>query len=152
MFLKLDTSQDGFLQVEELQKGMGNVFGMLHAESTEWQEMVHELDTNGDGKIDYQEFITAAVGRSKLLNQQNLQIAFNMFDKDGNGMIDKEELRAVFHGIEGEQSGTERDLLEQIMSEVDRNNDNQISFQEYSQAMKQVIQYRFTVFEKRRKQ
>ena len=51
-----------------------------------------------------------------------------MFDKDGNGMIDKEELRNVFHGIEGQQRGEDRDLLEQIMSEVDQNNDNQISF------------------------
>jgi Ca2+-binding EF-hand superfamily protein len=43
------------------------------------------LDTNHDGKIDYGEFITAAVNRSRLLNEANLDIAFKMFDKDGNG-------------------------------------------------------------------
>ena len=56
------------------------------------------LDTNQDNKIDYGEFITAAINRARLLNSENLRIAFGIFDKDGNGVISKEELRAVFHG------------------------------------------------------
>ncbi len=56
------------------------------------------MDTNHDGKIDYGEFITAAVNRAKLLNEENLRIAFNLFDADGNGVISKEEIRSVFHG------------------------------------------------------
>ena len=59
---------------------------------------MHQLDTNRDGKIDYGEFITAAVNRTKLLNEENLRIAFTLFDKDGNGSISKDELKAVFHG------------------------------------------------------
>ena len=78
------------------------------------------MDTNGDGKIDYQEFITAAVNRARLLNAQNMEIAFKMFDQDGNGYISKEELRNVFHG------GNEEDemLWEAIIEEVDRDNDH----------------------------
>ena len=98
MFLRLDSSQDGFLSVEELQEGMGQVLGLMRAGSQDWHELVHQLDTNHDGKIDYGEFITAAVNRAKLLNSENLRIAFNLFDKDGNGSISKDELRAVFHG------------------------------------------------------
>ena len=98
MFLRLDTSQDGFLSVDELQVGMGQVLGLMRAGSQDWEQLVNQLDTNQDGKIDYGEFITAAVNRSRLLNEENLRIAFNLFDKDGNGLISKEELRAVFHG------------------------------------------------------
>ena len=42
--------------------------------------------------------MTAAVNRAKLLNNENLKIAFDMLDTDGNGQITKDELRAVFHG------------------------------------------------------
>ena len=98
MFLRLDTSQDGFLSVDELQVGMGQVLGLMRAGSQDWEQLVTQLDTNQDGKIDYGEFITAAVNRTRLLNEENLRIAFNLFDKDGNGLISKEELRAVFHG------------------------------------------------------
>ena len=98
MFLSLDTSQDGFLSTDELQVGMGQVLGLVNAGSQDWHELVHQLDTNQDGKIDYGEFITAAVNRTKLLNEENLRIAFTLFDKDGNGQISIDELRAVFHG------------------------------------------------------
>ena len=64
---------------------MSQVLGVMRAGSQDWSELIHQLDTNQDGKIDYGEFITAAVNRARLLNEENLRIAFNMFDKDGNG-------------------------------------------------------------------
>ena len=47
---------------------MSNILGTLKAQASDWEELVEQLDINGDGKIDYQEFITAAVNRSKLIN------------------------------------------------------------------------------------
>ena len=85
MFLGLDSSNDGFLTVEELQAGMSQVLGVMRAGGQDWNDLIHQLDTNRDGKIDYGEFITAAVNRARLLNEENLRIAFNMFDTDGNG-------------------------------------------------------------------
>ena len=104
-----------------------------------------QLDTNHDGKIDYGEFITAAVNRTKILNEENLRIAFNIFDKDGNGTISCEELRSVFHGAACGAAALEEEdesLWEQIMAEVDRNHDNVISYQEFNEAMMEVIAHR----------
>jgi len=98
MFFRLDSSQDGFLSVEELQEGMSQVLGTMKADLQDWNELVSQLDTNQDGKIDYQEFITAAINRARLLSSANLRIAFNIFDKDGNGEISIDELRQVFAG------------------------------------------------------
>ena len=56
------------------------------------------MDTNNDGKIDYGEFISAAINRAKVLSKQNLDIAFRIFDADGNGFINMQELKEVFHG------------------------------------------------------
>ena len=80
MFIQCDTSQDGYLSLDELRDGMSNILGTLKAQASDWEELVEQLDINGDGKIDYQEFITAAVNRAKLINDQNLEMAFKMFD------------------------------------------------------------------------
>ena len=79
-----------------------------------------------------------------MLNEENLRIAFNLFDKDGNGVISKEELRSVFHGAMCQTALEEADeqIWDQIMSEVDKNNDNLISYSEFNSAMVEVIAHR----------
>lgn len=47
------------------------------------------VDSNSDGRVDFGEFVSAAYNRTNLINKKNLQIAFNMFDTDGNGYITK---------------------------------------------------------------
>ena len=75
---------------------MKKVMGTFKAESSDWQVLVEQLDTNNDGKIDYGEFISAAVNRARLLSKQNLEVAFKMFDTDRNGFISVRELKEVF--------------------------------------------------------
>ena len=93
VFLMLDVSKDGFLTKEELRGGMTDALGNLTADRTDWDEMVDQLDVNGDGKIDYSEFMTAAIDRRVLLNMENLEKAFKLFDADNNGKISMDELR-----------------------------------------------------------
>ena len=75
---------------------MADIMEIFHIDEEDWSKMVNAMDTDGDGKIDYTEFITAAYNRELLLSQQNLQIAFKMFDQDGNGQLSMDELKAVF--------------------------------------------------------
>lgn len=53
------------------------------------------MDQDGNGKIDFSEFVAAAYDRSKLLNSENIKIAFNMFDIERNGKISRQELERV---------------------------------------------------------
>ena len=75
---------------------MADIMEIFHIDEEDWTKMVNAMDTDGDGKIDYTEFITAAYNREMLLSQQNLQIAFKMFDQDGNGTLSMDELKSVF--------------------------------------------------------
>lgn len=34
----------------------------------DWNSLIHSLDVNSDGKIDFNEFVTAAYDRTSLLN------------------------------------------------------------------------------------
>ena len=59
LFINLDASKDGFLSFEELEQGLGAIYGSLKAE--EALTLIKSMDTNNDGKIDYSEFQAAAM-------------------------------------------------------------------------------------------
>jgi calcium-dependent protein kinase len=80
MFFKLDTSKDGKLTIEEIKDGMENIQGIFKGNKSEYQQMMWALDKDGNGVIDYQEFITAAIDKAALLNKKNLIAAFKMLD------------------------------------------------------------------------
>ena len=98
MFKQFDIDNDGTLSREELESGMRGVIGEFAADLTDWEEFFDAIDSNHDGKIDYQEFITASVKRANFANKNNMDNVFSIFDADGDGFITKEELKAVFQG------------------------------------------------------
>lgn len=59
--------------------------GSFYYCNNDWEEILVSIDSNGDGRVDFSEFISAAYTRSKLVSEKNLEIAFKMFDIDGNG-------------------------------------------------------------------
>lgn len=48
---------------------------------TEMQDIMYLLDTNNNGYIDYTEFIAGCMKSKIYLNEENLKIAFQYFDK-----------------------------------------------------------------------
>lgn len=42
---------------------------------------MESMDLDGNGTIDYNEFITATINKSKILSKTNLETAFKAFDK-----------------------------------------------------------------------
>jgi len=68
-FFSLDKNQDGLISHQEIYNGLYTAFGAWIEWSNEYQEIMSKLDTNGDGKIDYSEFITAAVNRAQILSK-----------------------------------------------------------------------------------
>uniref|UniRef100_A0A8B9R6F2 Guanylyl cyclase-activating protein 2 n=1 Tax=Astyanax mexicanus TaxID=7994 RepID=A0A8B9R6F2_ASTMX len=65
-------------------------------EASEYAEnMFRAFDKNGDNTIDFLEFVAALnlVFRGDL--EHKLRWSFKVYDKDGNGFVDREELRAI---------------------------------------------------------
>lgn len=114
---------------------MERVFGSLKGSAKEHLELIKALDKDGNGLIDYSEFITAAIDKAHLLSKDNLKAAFNMLDRDGGGTITVDELKAAFdsHGDKDDK------LWKEIMDEVDTNHDNQISFEEFTNVMTAML-------------
>jgi calcium-dependent protein kinase len=78
-----------------------------------------QADADGNGTIDYDEFITATMHMNRMDRDEHLYTAFQYFDKDNSGYITIEEL---------EQALREKGLLDdgrdinEIISEVDADN------------------------------
>lgn len=54
--------------------------------------MLKGADTDGSGSIDYTEFIAATLDAQTYMRNDYLKTAFDMFDSDRSGKIDKNEL------------------------------------------------------------
>ena len=142
MFTKLDKDHDGILTMEELEAGMQDICEVFHLEAPDIMTMFRAADTNGNGTIDYSEFITAAFKKDLLLTNKNLEQVFKMIDHDGDGKISKDELKQTFGG--GHVADRGSIVWNDIMNEVDKDNDGYISFEEFAESMKNVVEQRAT--------
>ena len=100
IFTGLDTDHDGFLAQDEISKAMSSFStrqsSFADLKELDWKQIIKKCDTDGDGKVSYEEFFTAASDRTKVLNKEYLKQAFDLMDLDGNGKIDKNEIKACF--------------------------------------------------------
>ena len=100
-FRALDTDGNGVLSREELVVGYQKM--MVGSSEQEVDKIVNELienvGMNKQGEINFTEFLVAAMNREKLLNSKQIEKAFKMFDDDGNGYIDLEELKMAMSGV-----------------------------------------------------
>ena len=63
--------------------------------------MINEVDADGNGNIDFPEFLTMMARKMKDTDsEEEILEAFKVFDKDGNGFISASGALAVF-GVPG---------------------------------------------------
>ncbi|XP_020878721.1 calcium-dependent protein kinase 22 isoform X3 [Arabidopsis lyrata subsp. lyrata] len=130
MFENMDTDKNGSITYEELKTGL-NRHGSKLSE-TEVRQLMEAADVDGNGTIDYIEFISATMQRHRLERDEHLHKAFQHFDKDNSGYITKDELEIAMkeHGMGDEANAKE------IISEVDKNNDGKIDYEEFCTMMR----------------
>ena len=127
VFALFDKDGDGTITAPEL----GTVMGQLGPAPTdsELQDMVNEVDLDGNGMIDFSEFLGLV---SKMIKEgqsdEEMKQAFDIFDKDGNGLISAVELRNVMSNL-GEHLSDEE--LEEMMREADTDMDGHLNFEEF---------------------
>lgn len=128
-------------------KELGTVMRSLGQNPTEaeLQEMINDVDVDGNGTIDFPEFLTLMARKVKNNESEDeLKEAFRVFDKDQNGFISAEELRHVMTNL-GEKL-TDADVTEMIR-EADADGDGQINYDEFVKVMlaKSVNHFRLLI-------
>ncbi|KAL3571058.1 hypothetical protein D5086_028307 [Populus alba] len=114
MFALMDTDNDGKVTYEELRTGLRKVGSQLA--EPEIKMLMEVADVDGNGVLDYGEFVAVTIHLQKMENDEHFRRAFMFFDKDGNGYIELDELREALADEYGE---TDDDVLNDIMREVD---------------------------------
>lgn len=95
--------------------------------------MINEVDTDGNGTIDFREFLDLMAHKIKDLDSdEELREAFKVFDKDQNGYISAAELRHVMINL-GEKLTEEE--VELMIKEADTDGDGQVNYEEFVRMM-----------------
>ncbi|KDP31193.1 hypothetical protein JCGZ_11569 [Jatropha curcas] len=137
MFSLMDTDNDGKVTYEELRAGLRKVGSQLA--EPEIKMLMEVADVDGNGVLDYGEFVAVTIHLQKMENDEHFRRAFMFFDKDGSGYIELDELREALADESGE---TDNDVLNDIMREVDTDKDGYISYEEFVAMMKAGTDWR----------
>jgi Ca2+-binding EF-hand superfamily protein len=129
-FKRFDANSDGHLDRNEFKQLVSACGG---GSETEADALFQKGDTDGDGKLDYQELIKLMFPQSAQALQKltksfsslnDVKAAFKKFDADGDGHISKSELQQVMKGF----SATE---VEAIFALGDKDQSGGIDYQEF---------------------
>ena len=129
-FLAWDKNKDGVLNKQEIKESYKAVYGNIDDDVID--NMIASVDSDGNGVIDYNEFLNCTMNRDKILSSKNLEYAFNAFDIDKNGSISIEEIMSIFKKT---SNNVDKKIFEKMMKEVDKNGDGKIEFKEFDQIM-----------------
>mmetsp|Transcript_14523 Transcript_14523/g.31599 ORF Transcript_14523/g.31599 Transcript_14523/m.31599 type:complete len:150 (+) Transcript_14523:114-563(+) len=130
-FALFDKNQDGSISSTEL----GVVMRSLGQNPTEAEltDMINEVDADGNGTIDFPEFLTLMARKMQSADTEDeLKEAFKVFDQDGSGFIDPNELRTVMTSL-GEKLTD--DEVDDMIKEADKNGDGKICYEEFVNMM-----------------
>lgn len=134
VFNLIDSNGDGKISPLELKQVLQSLGYDKSIAAREAEGMVKEMDSDGDGFIDLEEFmkVVAKDGDYKKLNEELMQ-AFLVFDIDKNGFISAKELRRVLVGL-GHGSCSVEDCRAMIRA-FDKNGDGLVDFNEFQDMM-----------------
>lgn len=126
-FYIFDKNKTGLITPKELGEVMKSL-GQI-ATDEELLDMLNEVDLDGNGTIDYNEFLSLMTRKMRDTDtEEELIETFKIFDKDGNGQISANEIVDVMNRLG--QSITVEEAME-IIKEADRDGDGYINYEEF---------------------
>lgn len=139
-----NSNRSGKLTKDNFRKVYKEAFGRSVKEFAD--AIFKSFDTDGNGTIDFEEFLVGlslsdATGTDRHSRIQKLRWAFNVYDKDRSGTIDKTEMVSIVKAVFRISSipdvlpnETPESFADKLFNSVDENGDGEITFDEFVKA------------------
>ncbi|MBA0756518.1 hypothetical protein Gogos_020172 [Gossypium gossypioides] len=132
----MDTGKRGKINLEELRMGLQKLGQQIP--DADLQILVEAADVDGDGTLNYGEFVAVSVHLRKMANDEHLHKAFAFFDLNQSGFLEIEDLRDSLN----DEVDTSEEVINAIMLDVDTDKDGRISYEEFVAMMKAGTDWR----------
>jgi Ca2+-binding EF-hand superfamily protein len=166
MYVAADTDNSGFLDETEMVALLGSSGLGLTRKAI--RKVMEEADTNSDGLIEYAEFVplmanvfasleviedaqqsqdkeyAAAAAATELLFEsarpeqvdEQIRLMFSTADTNGNGELDRTEFMEAMRQLD---FGLSRKEINALMSEIDKNKDRKINYEEFVPLARDIL-------------
>ncbi|KAM4545017.1 guanylate cyclase activator 1d [Odontesthes bonariensis] len=132
-------SPSGLITLFEL-KGILDLKGINEDANSYVEQVFFTFDMDGDGYIDFVEYIAAVSLLLKGEINQKLKWYFKLFDQDGNGKIDKDELETIFTAIQDitrNRSKEPDQIVALIFEKIDVKGEGEMTLEEFIDGAKE---------------
>jgi len=131
LFQFFDENNDGGISLPELKEAMAGV-GVKFSED-EVTKFFNKYDSDGNGEIDFNEFIALSVALNNQAmsgSEQAMAQLFSSMDADGNRSLSHKEIRAGIAAYTGKPVDDEE--VTKLINHLDIDGDGEISYEEFS--------------------
>ncbi|KAL0370354.1 UNVERIFIED_CONTAM: Calcium-dependent protein kinase [Sesamum angustifolium] len=135
-FDMMDSGKEGKINLEEFKIGLHKLGHQIP--DADVQILMELFLIDGDGTLNYGEFVAVSVHLRKMANDEHLHKAFSFFDRNESGYIEMEELRAA---LSDDEDANNEEVIIAIMHD-DNRLDGRISYEEFATMMKAGTDWR----------
>ena len=125
IFYKIDLNLDGKLSRDELKYAFKEAG--VEMKSEQLNRVIKSIDFDGNGFIEYEEFIRVTLPKERLFTEKNLKIAFDMFDLDKNGTISLNEFKQIL----GVEKIKDKNVNKELLKEIPIKGNEEMTFEQF---------------------
>ena len=127
-FEVFDVNNDGVISIRELGTALRSLG--FHMSEKEVDVLYKEVDSNGNGFIDFDEFLNIIMTKmNDPYTHAQLVEALRIFDTDDNGTLNSHDLKSVCMKLGDRMKAAD---IEEIISEADRDGDGKLSIDDFA--------------------
>jgi calcium-dependent protein kinase len=134
-FQAIDKNNNGKLSRDEIKDAYRLIKGIDFNEQ-EIDDLITNIDADGSGEIDYNEWMMTAVSKEKLLSQEKLEQAFALFDTNNDKSLSYSEVTNLLQGVKN----VNPKAVERAVRDLDFSSGNgQLTFKEFKALIEKLF-------------